>query len=217
MIGQDLPFYYEDSVVKNIRIVAWILVFIVVGFMAYQKFVPSELSDTEKMALVQGEILPYALTSHLGAPVSHTDFSGRYQLVYFGYSFCPTFCPTDLSRMSAALTMLEKQGVDVSFVQPIFITIDPARDTVAQMADTVSLYHPSLLGLTGSEEEIKAVADTFQVYFKKDGDPEAVADYLMSHMNIIFLLNKEGRRIHMFGHESTAADIAKVLLQVRGL
>ena len=162
----------------------------------------------------QDVVRGYTLTSHKGETIRHTDFAGKYTLIYFGYSFCPSFCPTDLARMSAAMRMLEKDGVNTDFIQPIFITIDPHRDTVAQMADTVDLYHPKLLGLTGTEAEIKTVADQFQIIYRKVGDPDADADYLMDHMNLIFLMDGESRRLYMFSQADTAADIAKVLKEI---
>src|SRR5690606_11015171 len=103
-------------------------------------------------ALVGG---PFALTDHTGERVTDQDFRGRYMLVYFGYTWCPDVCPTELQVISSALDEL---GDKAAQIRPIFITVDPERDTVAQMADYVANFHPSFVGLTGSSEEVAAVA-----------------------------------------------------------
>lgn len=156
---------------------------------------------------------PYTLTSHLGETISDTDFAGRYQFIYFGYSFCPDVCPLELQKMTAALTALENEGVDTSPIQPIFITIDPERDTVEALAQYVPLFHSRLIGLTGSDEAVRAVMKSFRVYGAKSGDPDALHDgtYLMDHSSIIFLMGPDGKLVDFFGSDSTAASLAGAL------
>lgn len=199
---------------KNFRLVLWVLVaFSLTAYVGFS-YLSNDYGPRVIMDPTPEDIRGYTLTSHEGKTVSHRDFAGQYTLIYFGYSFCPSFCPTDLARMSTAMRMLERDGINTDFIQPIFITIDPHRDTVEQMADTVDLYHPKLLGLTGTEAEIREIADRFQIIYHKVGDPNADADYLMDHMNLIFLMDGESRRINMFGQQDSAADIAAILTEI---
>ena len=199
---------------KIVRNFAWLIIVVMLGFIGYKQYMTPPL-DAGVEVTSENPVRGFALTSHEGKPVTHEDFAGRYTLVYFGYTFCPDFCPVDLSKITVALNILEAEGLDTLMVQPLFITVDPERDTIEQMADTVELYHPSLIGLTGELEAVQAAADAYQVYFKKEGDPDAVDGYLMSHMNLIFLMDGESRRLQMYGAgttpEALAGDIRPLL------
>lgn len=137
---------------------------------------------------------PFTLTSHRGLKVSDSDFRGRLMLVYFGYGYCPDVCPTELANMASALDAL---GEKADAVQPIFITIDPERDTAGFLADYVPLFHPRLVGLTGSPAEIAAVAKSYRVYYQKATDPGAT-DYLMNHSGFVYLMGRDGQFLSMF-------------------
>lgn len=199
---------------KIVRNFAWLIIVVMLGFIGYRQYMMPPV-DAGADITSENPVRGFALTSHEGKAVTHEDYAGRYTLVYFGYTFCPDFCPVDLSKITMALNMLEEEGLDISMVQPLFITVDPERDTVQQMADTVALYHPSLIGLTGDLETIQSIADTYQVYFKKEGAPDAVDGYLMSHMNLIFLMDGESRRLQMYGAgtdpEALASDLRPLL------
>ncbi len=161
---------------------------------------------------------PFSLIDQTGKRVTDADFRGRYMLVYFGYTYCPDVCPTGLSVMSQALDILGPKG---ERVQPIFITVDPERDTPEVMADYVANFHPRLIGLTGSPDEIRAAAKAYRVYYEKVysqlaqrgetedadlGDPES--DYLMSHSASTFLMGPDGRYIRVFAYGTSAEDMA---------
>ena len=150
-------------------------------------------------ALVGG---PFTLTDQHGRRVSDAEFRGRFMLVYFGYSFCPDVCPTDLAAMAAAIDLLGPAG---ERVQPIFITIDPERDTVQRLADYAPLFHPRLIALTGTPEEIRRAASAYRVYFEKAGEGR---DYLMNHSGIIYLMDRDGSFITHFPQGTPAEDIA---------
>jgi protein SCO1/2 len=150
-------------------------------------------------ALVGG---PFTLTDQNGRRVSDADFRGRFMLVYFGYSFCPDICPTDLAAMAAAIDQL---GPDGETVQPIFITIDPERDTVARLAEYAPLFHPRLLALTGTPEEIAKAAAEYRVYAEKQGEG---TDYLMNHSGIIYLMGPDGRFLTHFAQGASAEEMA---------
>jgi protein SCO1/2 len=111
-------------------------------------------------ALVGG---PFSLTDHTGRKVTDKDFLGKYMLVFFGYTYCPDLCPTELQVMSAAL---DKLGAKADDIQPIFITFDPQRDTPEVLKLYISNFHPRLVGLTGTPEEI-AAAKAYRVYYSK--------------------------------------------------
>src|SRR5262245_6585748 len=106
----------------------------------------------------------FSLTDHRGKRRTHEEFRGKLLIVYFGYMFCPDICPTDLQMIAQAIDQL---GPDGNAVQPVFITIDPERDTAEKLADYVPQFHPGLIGLTGSSADIRRVAHGYKVYFAK--------------------------------------------------
>lgn len=154
---------------------------------------------------------PFTLTSQTGAKVSDTQFAGRYRLVYFGYSYCPDVCPVDLQKLMQGLKILEKQdAAKAARIQPIFITVDPARDTPAVLAQYVRAFHPRLIGLTGSEAEIAATAKEYAVYYRKAEGPTPDA-YLVDHARQAVLYGPKGEPIALIPQEDTAEAIAAEL------
>ena len=133
----------------------------------------------------------FTLVDHRGQKATDRDFRGSYMFVYFGYTFCPDVCPTDLQLMSEALDDLGPAGDKII---PIFVTIDPERDTVAVMADYVSNFHKRFVGLTGTAEQVAAAAKTYGVFYSKFvGKRDAGEDYLMNHSAFIFVMDPDGR------------------------
>lgn len=192
---------------RQIRLITWGLILAIIVFMVYLRFNP----EGNPAATIADDIRPFSLTNHKGERVSHEDFAGKYMLIFFGYSFCPDVCPTELSKVTVALDMLEKQGRSIDNIQPLFITIDPVRDTPQQLSEYISLFHPKFIGLTGSPQEIDEVAKTYQIYYKKS-DPNDTSDgYLMDHMSLTFLLDGSARRIYMFSADTTPSELAKAL------
>ena len=152
---------------------------------------------------------PFTLTDQHGVPVSDDQFRGRFMLVYFGYSFCQDICPTDLATMTTALDQLGDAGGQV---QPIFVTIDPEHDTVERLAEYAPLFHPRLIALTGTPEEISRVAAQYRVYYEKSGSGP---DYLMDHSGIIYLMDREGRFLTHFSQGTTPDRIADAIRQAQ--
>ena len=148
---------------------------------------------------------PFSLVNHEGRAVTQADFAGGFMLVYFGFTYCPDVCPTELGTMAAAMDLLEDQG---SRVTPVLITIDPERDTPAALADYVSRFHPRLVGLTGSAEQIAAAARAYRVFYAKVNRPEMSA-YLMDHSSFIYLVGPDGRVRTLFRPETTPEAIAQ--------
>ena len=150
---------------------------------------------------------PFELVDHTGKPVSDKTFRGRYMLIYFGYGYCPDVCPTELANMAAALDAL---GAKAESVQPLFVTVDPERDTPEFLADYVVNFHPRLIGLTGTPEQIAAVAKAYKIYYAKAKQP-AGADYLMDHTSFVYLMGPDGRFLALFRGNTEPATMAETI------
>jgi protein SCO1/2 len=179
------------------------------GLFLLQNTNPGPKQISTGKALIGG---PFTLTEHTGRRVTEEDFKGRFTLIYFGYTFCPDVCPAELQVMSAALDQLGKKGEKVT---PVFVTIDPERDTVEQMKSYVSNFHKRLVGLTGSLKEIRAATKVYRIYYKKVADDSSSTDYLMDHSSIVYLMSPEGEYLTHFaygtGVDKMAKGIAKFL------
>ena len=149
---------------------------------------------------------PFTLTDQAGHERSDRDFRGRLMLVYFGFTTCPDVCPTDLQAIGLAL---DKLGRDADSVQPIFITVDPERDTASHLADYVSLFHPRLIGLTGSSDAIRKVADAYKVYYAKV--PLQDADYTVDHTAYIYLMDRDGSYLGFFPPGTSADRMVEII------
>lgn len=158
------------------------------------------------IALIGG---PFSLTDHEGRTRTERDFKGRYMLIYFGYTFCPDVCPTALQGMTVALDQLEPSSQ--KRIAPIFITIDPERDTPEQLASYVENFYPGMVGLTGTPEQIAATARAYRVYFGRSKDTESSSDYLMDHSSIVFLMDPDGGYLTHFTHATPPQKMAETI------
>ena len=150
----------------------------------------------------------FTLTSEDGKPVKESDFVGQYRLVYFGYTFCPDVCPVDMARLMQGLTALEKTNkAAADKIQPLFITVDPKRDTPDAVKQFTAAFHPRLLGLTGTEAETEAVAARYGVYFERD-KPGAQGGYLVNHSNNAILYGPKGEPLAIIPHDGTPSETA---------
>ena len=129
----------------------------------------------------------FSLRTHLGEEVSLSELSDRTLVIFFGYTHCPDVCPTTMAVITRALDRLASRA---SHFQPIFVTVDPERDTPERLDTFLRSFHPSFLALTGSEEEIRSVADAYGVFFAKAGEEE---DYLMDHSARTFVVGRDGK------------------------
>lgn len=150
-------------------------------------------------ALVGG---PFTLTDHTGKRVTEKDYRGKNMLLFFGFTYCPDVCPTALQVMAAAL---ERLGPKAEQIVPLFITVDPERDTPEQMAQYVQSFHPRLVGLTGSRAEIEKVLKAYRVYAQKVEDPKSTAGYTYNHSSIVYLMGPDGAYRSHFTH-ATSVD-----------
>ena len=166
--------------------------------------------DGRQVQTSAGEALiggPFTLIDQHGARVTEQDFAGRFMLVYFGYTFCPDICPTSLTVMAAALDQLPEAQAEQ--VVPILITVDPARDTVEQLADYAPLFHPRLVALTGSEEEVREAARAYRVYYHV---PEEEGDaYLVDHSTFVYLMGPDGSYRTHFGIDASPEAMAEAI------
>jgi|ERR1700722_4765534 protein SCO1/2 len=167
------------------------------------------LSGGGSASLVGG---PFTLEDSAGKPVSDRDFRGKYMLVYFGYTFCPDVCPTTLNEVADALDHL---GTKANDLQPIFITVDPKRDTPAVVKQYTAAFSPKLIGLTGTPEQIAAVAKAYRVYYAEHRTGPGPNDYSMDHSSILYLMGPDGKFIAPVRADESgkdmAADIGKLM------
>ena len=147
---------------------------------------------------------PFELVNHKGETVRDTDYRGSYLLVMFGFTNCPDVCPTELQLITEAMGVL---GPTAKKIQPLMITMDPERDTVEVLADYVSNFHPSIMALTGSVEQIKAVAGAYKAYFAK-GEIDKDGGYFMDHSPFIYLMDPNGQYLHHFAPNASPEVIA---------
>ena len=153
----------------------------------------------------------FALTNSAGETVRWGDFAGKYRIVYFGYAFCPDICPTDMQRVAQGLKVLKGQDpAKAAQIQPIFITIDPARDTQKVVGEFAAAFSPDIIGLTGTPEQIAATAKTFKIFYAKGEEMEG-GGYLVDHSNIVYLFGPEGEPLATLpvdqGADAVAAEL----------
>lgn len=160
---------------------------------------------------------PFSLTDHTGKEVTEKDYEGQYKLIYFGFTYCPAICPTELQKISRVMKGLEgKQPETAAKMQPLFITIDPERDTAAVMKEYVSLFHPKLVGLTGTQPQIDFVKKSYRIFAAKAGD-ENSDEYTMDHSSFIYLMAPDDTLISMYSVNDSADAVYDDILKQLGL
>jgi protein SCO1/2 len=160
----------------------------------------------ETVAAVAGSTVggAFSLTDHNGNAVTEASWPGKYKLVFFGFTHCPDICPATLDKITTALTAM---GDEAAKVQPLFITTDPARDDTATVKQFVSGYHPSIVGLTGTEAQLNATIDAYKVFASKVPGPTE-GDYKIEHSSYVFLMSPDDKMLEIFKTEDTAETIA---------
>jgi cytochrome oxidase Cu insertion factor (SCO1/SenC/PrrC family) len=180
--------------ITKLRLVVFLLAgFFVSGIAALPFIKGSNAIQAVATPTEAGPVLiggPFTLTDHNGRRVTDQNFRGKFMLVFFGFSYCPDACPTGLQVIAGALDEL---GPQAEHITPVLITIDPERDTPAQLAAYVKSFHPRLIGLTGSQAEIDGVVKEYRVYVKKVPDPKSTAGYTFDHSAVIYLMGPDGR------------------------
>ena len=155
----------------------------------------------------------FTLTGEDSQPVSWADFTGQYRTLYFGYTFCPDVCPVDTQRAMAGLKAFEKANPELGAkIQPLFISVDPERDTPEVLAEFTDNFHPRLIGMTGTKEELDRITSSFAATYSI-GEKQDNGGYLVGHTNITYLFGPEGEPLAMLptdeGPEAVAAELEK--------
>lgn len=160
--------------------------------------------DAASVAAIGG---PFALVDHNGRPVTEETFRGKFMLIYFGFTYCPDVCPTSLTNVGEALDLLGKDGEKIV---PILITVDPERDKPEDLKEYVVHFHPRMVGLTGTPEQVAKAAKAYRVYFAKALPKGAPPDeYTMDHTSITYLMGPDGKFLTHFSHGTEPAAMAE--------
>jgi cytochrome oxidase Cu insertion factor (SCO1/SenC/PrrC family) len=159
-------------------------------------------------ALIGG---PFHMVNHKGEAVTEKSYAGQYMLLFFGFTSCKDVCPTELQVMTAALQEL---GTDAEKITPLFVTVDPDRDTVDVMKTYVSAFHPRLQGLTGTAVEVAEIAKAYHIFYAKVPNPNDPTDYEMDHASIIYLMGPDGTFLKHFTYTTDAKALAEGLKKV---
>lgn len=149
----------------------------------------------------------FTLTNHLGEDVTQDDFKNTYRLVYFGFTYCPAICPTELQRIAKVLKELDEGG---EAIQPIFITVDPERDTVKVMKDYIALFDAPFTGLTGTTAQIEAAKKGYKIYAQKV-QTEEMSDYTMDHSSFIYFMGPDESLIRIFKTDDSIDDMVNII------
>jgi protein SCO1/2 len=153
---------------------------------------------------------PFTLVDQNGRPATDRQFQGKYRIVYFGFAHCPDVCPTDLAQIGQALRVLEKDEPALAAkIVPIFITVDPERDTPVVIKEYLAAFHPRLVGLTGTPQQIADAAKKYAIYYAKEPTPDG--SYNMNHGRIIFLMGPDGAPLAMLPHDKNPDAIVAEL------
>ena len=179
------------------------------GYQAWRIYSLNQRSATYKAIAATSTPIEgkFSLIDHNGRRVTQEDFRGKYTLIFFGYTFCPDVCPTTLQDIGL---IMDDLGDLSKMITPLFITVDPERDTVGVMKDYVENFHPSIIGLTGDMKDMAAAAKSFRAYYAKVvPDPEEPDDYLMSHSARLFLMGPDSKPVTYFQYGETVDNMVK--------
>lgn len=176
------------------------------GYFALKAYLPGHDLGTETVENTGPQIGgPFTLTDQTGKRVTDDDFLGTHMLVFFGFTNCPDICPSSLQVLSAALEKLDPEKA--AKITPVFITVDPARDTPEKLAEYVKSFHPRLVGLTGSEQEVADVIKTYRVYANKVKDDRSPESYNYDHSTVFYLMAEDGSFIAPIPHTTNPDEL----------
>ena len=156
---------------------------------------------------------PFALTDGDGRPFTDRNLKGRYAIMYFGYTFCPDVCPTDMAAIGAGLKQVEKSDPETAAkVVPVFVSVDPERDTAPVVKAFAAAFHPRAIGLTGSPAAIKQVAKEYGVFYGR-GETSPGGGYLVNHSRAAYLMDPQGKPVAMVEQDAGPARVAEIIRQ----
>jgi cytochrome oxidase Cu insertion factor (SCO1/SenC/PrrC family) len=160
------------------------------------------------IALVGG---PFSMINQNGEAVTEKNFAGQYMLVFFGFTFCPDVCPTQLQVMTEALNQM---GSKADKITPVFVSVDPERDTPQAVKTYVSNFHPRMVGLTGSSEQVQQMTKAYRVFYQKVENAKRPQDYTMDHSAILYLMGPDGAFKGHFTAENDPAKLAAEIVKI---
>jgi protein SCO1 len=197
---------------QHSKAIIWGIVTVALAIIIVAVYILFAFSDTSNKSLdgksdaiaIGGD---FELIDQDGNVFNSDKLKGKLSLIYFGFTFCPDVCPESLNKLSKVLNVLDKYNIDVNTV---FITIDPNRDTKGLLKEYLRHFHPKIIGLTGTEDQIKEAADKFKVYYAKTGNIGS-NDYMMDHTTFIYLLDKNGKYLRHFYLNSSPESIVECI------
>jgi cytochrome oxidase Cu insertion factor (SCO1/SenC/PrrC family) len=198
-------------VVKPSLVFGMAILLLALGLGSYALWSSRNFATGSGTALVGG---PFTMVNQNGETVTEKTFLGRPMLMFFGFTFCPDICPTELQVMAQAIEQLGESG---KTIQPVFVSIDPARDTPAVVKAYVENFGPQFVGLTGTPEQVDHMASTYRVFYQKQenkADPQA---YLMDHSSIIYLMGADGKFLKHFTYTTDAKALSEALRKALAL
>lgn len=189
---------------NRLQKVLWLLVGLACVAFAVAWLSQSQATLRDSVAEDPTVTADFELTAHDGTARSEEDYRGQWMLVFFGFTNCPDVCPMTLSEISV---VMDKLGNFTEHVQPLFISIDPERDGPALLAEFVPQFHPTIVGLTGTPQQIEAATDSFKVYYEKIAQDGAPDGYTMGHTSQMFLFDPKGQFVRLFSYGTPAEEI----------
>lgn len=199
----------SSRLLKTVRLLAAGAILGLGAAWAVHLWAPADMGTKVATAAIGG---PFELVDQAGRTRTQADLKGKFALIYFGYTFCPDACPMALVAMAEALDQI---GPLAARVQPVFVTVDPERDTVAQMAAYVAAVDERLWGLTGSAAQVAQAAKAYRVFFRK-ATPQGGGEYLVDHTSLVYLMGPDGAYRAHFTHETTPERMAEILRKTVG-
>lgn len=151
---------------------------------------------------------PFRLVDHTGAEVTERSWEGRHLLMFFGFTYCPDICPAELNTIAEVMDAL---GPDADRVQPLFVTVDPERDTPEALAHYVAAFHPRIVGLTGTPERIAETARAYRVFYARVRTGDGPGDYTMDHSTAAYLMSPSNEFVAVFSHTTEPARIVETI------
>ncbi len=201
---------------KTRFIILFCAVLLTVSLIAYAQYVKSQklsggtagINDLLVSSQIGGG---FELINHDGDTVTDKDYSDKFKLIYFGFTYCPTICPTELQKMLLALEEID--SAHISKIYPIFVSVDPERDTPDVLKEYVALFSPNLIGLTGSQEQIDAIKKTYKVYASKVKTDE-MSDYTVDHSSFTYLMSPDNKLIGIFKINDDATKMGAEITRI---